>query len=93
MQRSGWTSGKSGDFSAFRAAPIRRQTSLLLRNTTLWRERVKSNVCHLMDAQLPLISFQRPSPGSAEAGANPISSFHAVASCFHGQHSRHNNET
>lgn len=85
MQRCGWTSGKSDDFSAFAADPITLQTSLLLRNTAQRRARATKSHCHSQHSQLPLISFQRCSPGSAEA-AGPMSSCRAVASCSHDKH-------
>lgn len=86
MQRCGWTSGNSGDFSAFAADPITLQTSLLLRNTAQRRGRATKSHCHSLYSQLPLISFQRCSPGSAETGAGPMSTCRAVASCSHDKH-------
>lgn len=86
MQRCGWTSGKSGDFSALATEPITLQTPLSLRNTTLSRERATKSYCHSRASQLPLISFQRSLSGSAETGAGPISSLRAVASCIHDKH-------
>lgn len=86
MQRCGWTSGKSDEFSAFDVQPIRRQKPLVLRSTMRRRRPAPKNHCHSRPFQLPLISFQSSLLGSAETGASPISDSRAVASCIRDLH-------
>lgn len=68
MQRCGWTSAKSDDFSVFSAQPIKRHTRLLHRNTARRRERTKRISATGRPFSCPLSRFKSHHLGQQRQG-------------------------